>query len=332
MALVTTEPSSAGPPPPLAPTDMAVHLEHVRRGFGHKPALVDLSIVAPAGTITVLLGPNGAGKTTAVRMITGALSPESGSVRVYGLDPGVDGQEVRRRCGVVAAKPALYDRLSGRDNLAYSAALYSASRDRIGPAAERFGIADALDQQVGGYSTGMKTRLALARSVLHDPDLLLYDEPTSGLDPESSVAVLELIHEMAGEGRTIVMCTHLLLEAEGLADQVVVLEGGRDIISGPPAELTRRYWPDTVVRVATTDPSALVALTGHDGVLGVELDGEGPALVRLDDLGRVPDLVEALVAAGARVTRVEPFTPTLEDLYFAVRGLRRHGEHQGADE
>lgn len=309
-----------------------MHLEHVRRGFGHKPALVDLSIVAPAGTITVLLGPNGAGKTTAVRMITGALSPESGSVRVYGLDPGVDGQEVRRRCGVVAAKPALYDRLSGRDNLAYSAALYSASRDRIGPAAERFGIADALDQQVGGYSTGMKTRLALARSVLHDPDLLLYDEPTSGLDPESSVAVLELIHEMAGEGRTIVMCTHLLLEAEGLADQVVVLEGGRDIISGPPAELTRRYWPDTVVRVATTDPSALVALTGHDGVLGVELDGEGPALVRLDDLGRVPDLVEALVAAGARVTRVEPFTPTLEDLYFAVRGLRRHGEHQGADE
>ena len=157
--------------------------------------------------------------------------------------------------------------------------------------------------------------------MLHDPDLLLYDEPTSGLDPESSFAVLDLIHEMAGEGRTIVMCTHLLLEAEGLADQVVVLEGGRDVISGPAAELTRRYWPDTVVRVATTDPTALLSLAGHEGVLGVELDGEGPALVRLDHLARVPDLVEALVAAGARVTRVEPFTPTLEDLYFAVRGL-----------
>jgi ABC-2 type transport system ATP-binding protein len=299
-----------------------VHLEHVRRGFGEKPALVDLSITAPTGTITVLLGPNGAGKTTAVRMITGALSPETGTVRVFGLDPSVDGEEVRRRCGVVSAKPALYDRLSGRDNLAYSADLYQVSHAGIIPAAERFGIAAALDQQVGGYSTGMKTRLALARSVLHDPELLLYDEPTSGLDPESSVAVLELIHEMAGEGRTIVMCTHLLLEAEGLADQVVVLEGGHDVISGPPAELTRCYWPDTVVRIAASDPAALLGLDGKPGVLGVDISGEGPALVRLDDIGRVPDLVDALVAAGARVTRVEPFTPTLEDLYFAVRGIR----------
>ncbi len=321
MALVTTEPapSGAGAAPPSPP--MAVHLDHVRRGFGEKPALVDLSINAPSGTITVLLGPNGAGKTTAVRMITGALTPESGIVKVFGLDPNLDGEEVRRRCGVVAAKPALYDRLSGRDNLAYSADLYRVSRAGIPAAAERFGIAAALDLQVGGYSTGMKTRLALARSVLHDPDLLLYDEPTSGLDPESSVAVLELIHEMAGEGRTVIMCTHLLLEAEGLADQVVVLEGGRDVIAGPPAELTRRFWPDTVVKIAATEPAALAALTHRPGVLGVDLVGEGPAVVRLDDIGRVPDLVDALVAAGARVTRVEPFTPTLEDLYFAVRGI-----------
>ena len=183
-------------------------------------------------------------------------------MHVFGLDPSTDGEAVRRRCGVVAAKPALYDRLSGYDNLAYSAALYGVSNAGIGAAAERFGIAEALDRQVGGYSTGMKTRLALARSVLHDPELLLYDEPTSGLDPESSVAVLDLIHEMAGEGRTVIMCTHLLLEAEGLADQVVVLEGGRDVIAGPPAELTRRYWPDTIVKIAATDPSALLRAQG----------------------------------------------------------------------
>jgi ABC-2 type transport system ATP-binding protein len=323
MALVTSEPAAAGSSPAVAPvSDLAVQLAHVRRGFGEKPALVDLSISAPTGTITVLLGPNGAGKTTAVRMITGALTPESGIVRVFGLDPRVDGEEVRRRCGVVSAKPALYDRLSGRDNLAYSADLYQVSHAGIAPAAERFGISAALDQQVGGYSTGMKTRLALARSVLHDPELLLYDEPTSGLDPESSVAVLELIHEMAGEGRTIVMCTHLLLEAEGLADQVVVLEAGHDVISGPPAELTRRYWPDTVVRIAASLPDALLGLRSHPGVLGVDLDEDGRASVRLDDIERVPDLVDALVAAGARVTRVEPFAPTLEDLYFAVRGIR----------
>ena len=323
MALVTSEPAAAGSSPAAVAAPVAVSLDHVRRGFGEKPALVDLSISAPSGTITVLLGPNGAGKTTAVRMITGALSPEAGTVHVFGLDPSADGEAVRRRCGVVAAKPALYDRLSGYDNLAYSAALYGVSNVGIGAAAERFGIAAALDRQVGGYSTGMKTRLALARSVLHDPELLLYDEPTSGLDPESSVAVLELIHEMAGEGRTVIMCTHLLLEAEGLADQVVVLEGGRDVIAGPPAELTRRYWPDTIVKIAATDPSALTALRGQPGVLGVDLHDGEPATVRLDDIARVPDLVDVLVATGTRVTRVEPFTPTLEDLYFAVRGMRQ---------
>ncbi len=136
---MTTEPATAGPPASGQP-DIAVHLDHVRRSFGDKPALVDLSIVAPAGTITVLLGPNGAGKTTAVRMITGALSPQSGTVRVHGLDPGVDGQAVRRRCGVVSAKPALYDRLSGRDNLAYSADLLrgESGRDRPRGGAVRY--------------------------------------------------------------------------------------------------------------------------------------------------------------------------------------------------
>ena len=113
MALVTSEPAAAGSSPAAVAAPVAVSLDHVRRGFGEKPALVDLSISAPSGTITVLLGPNGAGKTTAIRMITGALSPEAGTVHVFGLDPSTDGEAVRRRCGVVSAKPALYDRLVG---------------------------------------------------------------------------------------------------------------------------------------------------------------------------------------------------------------------------
>ena len=195
-----------------------VDLRDVSKSFGRVPALSHLSIMAPKGRITVLLGPNGAGKTTAIRVITGALTPDKGLVRTFGFDPDRFGEEVRRRCGVVSAKPALYDRLSGWDNLQYSAELYGLGRNAIKPireAAGRFGILDALDQRVGGYSTGMKTRLALARSVLHDPELLLFDEPTSGLDPESSHAVLELIREMTADGHTVVMCTHLLVEAEG---------------------------------------------------------------------------------------------------------------------
>ena len=310
-----------------------VALADVYRSFGDTPALAGLSFEVPERTITVLLGPNGAGKTTCTRMITGALGPDAGGVRVFGLDPTVDGEDVRRRCGVVSAKPALYDRLSGMDNLIYAAELYGLGRgrlatERIMAASDRFGIVGALDGQVGGYSTGMKTRLALARSVLHEPDLLLYDEPTSGLDPESSYAVLELIREMTGDGNTVVMCTHLLLEAEGLADQVVMLQEGESLIAGTPHSLVRQYWPEDTVVFDAEDRSRLSMLDGLPGVIRTEAGGAG-VTVALDRLDRVPDLVHALSAAGVRLTRVDVERHTLEDLYFAVRkasGDNRIGE------
>jgi len=299
--------------------DAVVRLEHVRRRFGDVVGLADLNLEAPKGSVTVLLGPNGSGKTTAVRTVTGALHPDAGQVNVFGLDPTVDGESVRTRCGVVSAKPALYDRLSGRDNLRYAADLWGMGDDApIDASAARFGIDDALDLRVGGYSTGMKTRLALARAILHDPDLLLLDEPTSGLDPESSHAVLQLIDEMAAGGKTVVMCTHLLLEAEGLAHQVVMLEQGRDLISGAPNELVARYWPNPRVLVDAEERSSLDALAAMEGVVAFSRNGGG-AYVDLDDLKRVPDLVARLAAQGVRLTRVVPHEPSLEELYFAVR-------------
>jgi ABC-2 type transport system ATP-binding protein len=277
----------------------AVEFADVCLAFGKVVALDGLSLDAPAGEITVLLGPNGAGKTTAVRVITGALRATSGAVRVFGLDPaGRDGEEVRRRCGVVAAKPALYDRLSGRDNLRYAAALYGVGEHQIEPSAARFGIEHALDLRVGGYSTGMKTRLALARAILHDPDLLLLDEPTSGLDPESADAVLELIDELADAGKAVVMCTHLLIEAEGLADRIVMIEAGRALAAGRPDDLALRYWPTPRVD------------------LGL---GAGRARVLLDDLDAVPDLVSFLVGGGVDVRSVVPYRPSLAELYRKVR-------------
>ena len=291
----------------------------MRRSFGSQLALDDLTFTASAGTVTVLLGPNGAGKTTAVRMITGALPAEAGEVRTFGLDPAVDGEAVRRRCGVVAAKPALYDRLTGWDNLVYAAELYGLGADApIEESAARFGIDHALDLRVGGYSTGMKTRLALARAVLHGPDLLLLDEPTSGLDPESSRAVLHMIDQLAAQGRTVVMCTHLLLEAEGLADQVVMMEDGRTLVAGSPDELVRRVWPRPSVVVDAENRASLDAVASLAGVVSVTPVG-GPVRVELDDASRVPDLVARLSLDGARLTRVTPHEPTLEELYFAVR-------------
>ena len=309
------------------PATPAVELLGVDKSFNDVVALKGLDVVAPEGRITVLLGPNGAGKTTAIRVITGAMSLDAGTVRTLGRDPDVHGEEVRSACGVVSAKPALYDRLSGADNLRYAAELHGVDRriidDRIRAAAGRFDIEDALDAQVGGYSTGMKTRLALARSVLHEPALLLFDEPTSGLDPESAQAVLQLIREMTSDGRTVVMCTHHLVEAEGLADHVVVLDAGTDLVSGAPSDLIRRYWPEDSVEITIDgDPSALHDLSMIPGVIGTESAGEGVRVV-LEDPSVTPDVVEALVRAGVRIRRVEPHEPTLEQLYFAVRRTAR---------
>lgn len=316
-----TVPPNHDTPPAVDATAPVVELAGVGHRFGDTRALADLSFSVPRGRITVLLGPNGAGKTTAFRAITGALVPAEGSVRTFSLDPDRDGHLVRPRCGVVSAKPALYDRLSGYDNLAYSAELYGMSgplRPAIEEAATRFGIDSALAQQVGGYSTGMKTRLALARSILHRPELLLFDEPTSGLDPESSHAVLELIRELTLEGRTVVMCTHLLSEAEGLADHVVMMEGGTELISGTPEALTRQFWPNPIVHLAAEDGRVLDRVAGWPGVCAYRRDPAG-ARLELDDLSRLPDMVAALAADGARLTRVEPHVPTLEDLYFTIR-------------
>lgn len=309
---------------PNAVPDLLVNVRNVSRWFGDVQALTNLTIQVPKGKITVLLGPNGAGKTTAIRVITGALAANEGHTEVFGLDPATaDGAEVRARCGVVSAKPSLYDRLSGLDNLRYAAELYDLGRGsgadkRIREAAAMFAIDASLELQVGGYSTGMKTRLALARAVLHKPDLLLLDEPTSGLDPESAAAVLELIHDMTNQGRTVLMCTHLLMEAEGLADHIVVMEHGTSLLAGAPDELAATYWPAPIVSLSAQNGSELDVLANAKGVTSYDRS-DHTARLELDVIDRVPDLLTSLVNAGVRITSVEPFQPTLEDLYFAVR-------------
>ena len=294
----------------------------VVRTFGETRAVDGLDLEIPPGSVTVLLGPNGAGKTTVVRLLTGALAADSGDLTVFDLSPsGPGGAEVRRRCGVVPARPALYDRLSGYDNLRYAGELFEVGTDvlpdRIAHAAERFAIEDALDRRVGTYSPGMRARLALARAVLHEPDILLLDEPTAGLDPESAKAVLGLIDELAEQGKAVVMCTHLLLEAEGLADHVVVLDRGTTLVSGSPDELTRRYWPGTRVVLDAEQPDVLDRAAQLPYVR--EYTRNGIATVDLSTVDAVPDLVQELVSAGARLTRVEPQVPSLEQLYFESR-------------
>ena len=146
----------------------------------------------------------------------------------------------------------------------------------------------------------------------------MFDEPTSGLDPESSVAVLALIREMADDGRTVVMCTHLLSEAEGLADHVVMMEGGTALVEGTPAALTERFWPRPIVELAAEDPRLLDRIATWQGVHAYRRTGTG-ARIELDDLDRLPGMITALCEDGLRLRRVDPHVPTLEDLYFTIR-------------
>ena len=301
-----------------------IHLNGVSRNFGEIRAVDKLTIDVPKGSVAVLLGPNGAGKTTTVRLITGSLRPDEGTITVLDMDPTVDGSEIRRRTGVVPPKPALYDRLTGRDNLEYSAAIWGVTNAAIDEAAARFGIDHALHMKVAGYSTGMRTRLALARAVLHDPEVLLLDEPTAGLDPESARAVLDLIRELAGSGRTVIMATHLLHEAEGIADQVILMGAGRARAAGHPTELAGEYMKDPVVILDAENRDVLKNLTRYNGVKGSVWNG---ALhVTLHSIEDLPEVVASLVGDGARLTRVEPMTATLEHLYFEMqRQLRQTG-------
>jgi ABC-2 type transport system ATP-binding protein len=301
--------------------DSAIRFGTVSKTFGSVRAVESLTFAAPAGAVTVLLGPNGAGKTTTVRLTTGALVADRGDIEVLGLHPKINGDEVRRRVGIVPPKPAFYDQLTGWDNLRFAARIFESNEGAALDAAERFSIQDALLQEVGGYSTGMRTRLALARAVIHDPEVLLLDEPTAGLDPESSRSVLELIRELAGRGRTIVLCTHLLHEAEGIADQLVLMNSGHAKAAGAPQALAGQYLAEPIVLLDAENRDALGALDLEEGVVSVSWNGS--VQVTLDDLNRLPDLVTRLVNGGARLTRVEPIGATLEQLYFEMQRAHR---------
>ena len=172
-------------------------------------------------------------------------------------------------------------------------------------------------ERVAGYSTGMRTRLALARSLLHDPELLILDEPTAGLDPESAVAVRELILATARTGKTVLMSTHLLHEAEGTADQLIMMDHGRAWERGTPTDLAARYMDGLVVRFDANDRASLEPLAEMAGAR--VLDRNGGIVARIDPPDGLPAIVSELVAKGAQLTRVEPQTPTLERLYFEMR-------------
>ena len=302
----------------------AIETHELSRAFASGPAVCDLTLTVEPGEVLALLGPNGAGKTTTVRLLNGVLQPDSGWSRVLGHDPVADGDEVRRRTGVLTENAGLDDRLTTRENLTFTARLRgfdpAGAKTRVDELLERFGMADRADDLTQGFSTGQRKRVALARALLHDPDVLFLDEPTSGLDPAGTRDVIDLIQSLAGEGRTIVLATHFLGEAGRLADRMAVLHRGVLRAFGRPDELAAEIWDGSAASVdlgAPADPAQLATIAGVPGTSSVEASPLG-ASCRVADREVLPRVVAALVAAGVAVYEVRSHPPTLEDVYFEI--------------
>jgi ABC-2 type transport system ATP-binding protein len=296
-------------------------VEGLAKRFGERTAVAGLSFEVKPGEVFGLLGPNGAGKTTTVRMLTGLLRPSAGTANVCGIALPLthDGTALRKRVGLLTEQPGLYDRLTAHENLSFFIRLHELDEARAWARAkrylERFGLAGRDDEPVGGFSKGMRQKLAIVRTLVHEPDVIFLDEPTSGLDPQSARTVRDAVAELAAEGRTLVLCSHNLAEVERLCTRVAVIKNSLRAV----ASLTelRREGLALDVEVEGDAARFLPALAALPKPPKAQAEG-GRLRVRLAEKAQAPDVVAALVAAGARIHGVTRAARPLEEAYLEL--------------
>jgi ABC-2 type transport system ATP-binding protein len=303
----------------------AISARGLRKSFGKKTVLDGIDLTVQQGTILALLGPNGAGKTTAVHLLTTYLRPDAGDIRIAGVDPAKNPQAVRRAIGVTGQFSAVDGYLTGRENLMLMADLHllpkAVGRRKADELLERFELAEAGDKPVSTYSGGMKRKLDLAMTLVGDPKVIFLDEPTTGLDPRSRRTMWEIIRELVAQGTTILLTTQYLEEADQLAHRVAVLDGGRIVAEGTPAELKARvpggHLELSFANRAELDAAAMVLdPTGRDDDgLTLQLPGDGRASTLRALLKRLDD-------ADVDVESLAVHTPDLDDVFFALTGKK----------
>lgn len=296
------------------------------------PALNDLSLQVPAGSLYGLLGPNGAGKTTALRILCTLLAPDSGTVRVAGLDALADPRGVRRLLGYVAQEVAIDKILTGRELLQLQGDLYHLPRHqrdrRIAELIELMGMGDWIDRRCGGYSGGMRRRLDLAAGLLHSPQVLVLDEPTVGLDIESRAAIWQVLRQLRDGGTTVLLSSHYLEEVDALADHLAIIESGTVIAEGAPSSLKAALGGDRLtLRVrefsdaseAATVQALLRDCPGVRQVVVNQAQGYSLNLVIEND-GVVEQLRQQLTTADLPVFALAQSRPSLDDVYLQATG------------
>ena len=296
----------------------AIETRELTRRFDGLTAVDRLTFSVERGEVVGLLGPNGAGKTTTIRMLAALIPPTTGTATMCGFLLGEDNERVRRSVGILTETPGLYDRLSARRNLEFHAQLQGVRE--VHRTVDRYlqllGLMNRAEDPAGTFSKGMRQKLALARALLHEPAVLLLDEPTAGLDPRMARVVRDFIASLKAAGRTILLSTHNLEEAEALCDRVALIQGRLVAFDRPGALRERLVSRRVRVRLEDPDGGAAVA-TALPFVEAVARDGEA-LTVTLGDGADTPALVRSLVEAGARIHEVVPVRATLEDVYLEL--------------
>ena len=299
----------------------------VRRKKLEVEAVRGISFHVERGELFGLLGPNGAGKTTTIKMLITLLLPTSGSAHVLGLDVVKDAKEVRKRIGYVfGGDRGLYERLSARDNLRYFAELYGVSgkaqRQRIDEVVELVGLSGRDQERVEGYSRGMRQRLHIARGILHNPEVVFLDEPTIGVDPVGARELRQTISDLISAGKTVLLTTHYMFEADALCDRIAVIAKGSIVGEGTPEELKRGVGQGTVteIEVFGVGDSAVERLRAIETVTAVVVEDRDQKQVVVVQSTGERELTHVLLGelGDAQVGRVTSREPTLEDAYVAL--------------
>jgi len=294
-------------------------------------AVDGIDLTVQSGEIFGLLGPNGAGKTTTMKMLATLLIPTSGSIRVLGIDPLARPREVRARLGaMLSGERSLYWKLTARENLEYFAALYHVppgeTRPRIDRALVAVKLADRADDYVERYSTGMRQRLALARALLPDPPLVILDEPTVGLDPQASRDLRDRVRELRAQGRTVLLTTHYMEEADQLCDRVAIIDHGKIVALDTPAALKRTIRAEEVVHLELAlegDDRAVLDRLGRAATVARSERRNGTLTVTAHCASArefVPAAFDAARSTGATIHHVEVVPVTLEDVFISLTG------------
>jgi len=308
-------------------------MEHVietkglQRSFGAVPAVRGVDLAVARGEIYGFLGPNGAGKSTVVKMLTTILTPSGGTAKVLGHDVITGANEIRLRIGAALQEASLDDKQSGREILQLQGALYGLTRPEINQRIDELSSLiefDAIDRWIREYSGGMKRRLDLAASLMHNPDLLFLDEPTTGLDPTSRLRVWEEVRALNSElGTTIFLTTQYLEEADELADRVGIINDGLIVAEGTPGELKRSVGSDVVqVRLTSDNTPAIDALLKLGDVDKVDVGPRALLVSVTNGAAAVSPIAVALDNIGAKVAELTLRTPTLDDVFLELTGDR----------